>query len=544
MSNITLKEKRLGVKDLVQSNIGLISVVGMFYAICCAGAYGIEEMIPEAGPGVTILLLLILPLIWALPYSNICAELGSARPVEGGSIMWVKEALGEFWFAIMVFTNVIWALVCNSVYVVLSVNYLGNIVELTDAQAYIIKLLMVLIFFIINVVGLKEVSVVSTVLSILIILVFAFVAIVGFANWNFSPIEPFMSEEYDGLLGAIGAGIAIGVWMYSGFDEISLMAGEIRDARKVIPKALMIVVPLISLTYLLPTIGGLATVGNWESWTTEPGGVGYATVLTQNLSPVFGIIFMIVAILGQLSIFNVCIATGGRCILILSDQNFGPKFLARLTRKKGTPYVGLVIVAIVTALLIPFDFTFLVLVEVFFMVTVVALTTIAAMILKRRIPKEEVPFQTPGGKVGHTIMAVVIIAICVFTILSNGTDWFLGGLLWILAVPLLYLIFKRLYKGSTVMEPELYPINPKTKLGFGDLQRIGKTYVGIGLFSTFSRFFLGWYEGEWGHEYYLEEYEEGLFSNFDLMLKVILIVGIATIIAGLVFYMAGKKIEK
>lgn len=94
------------------------------------------------------------------------------------------------------------------------------------------------------------------------------------------------------------------------------------------------------------------------------------------------------------------------------------------------------------------------------------------------------------------------------------------------------------------MEPELYPINPKTKLGFGDLQRIGKTYVGIGLFSTFSRFFLGWYEGEWGHEYYLEEYEEGLFSNFDLMLKVILIVGIATIIAGLVFYMAGKKIEK
>lgn len=42
MSNITLKEKRLGVKDLVQSNIGLISVVGMFYAICCAGAYGIE----------------------------------------------------------------------------------------------------------------------------------------------------------------------------------------------------------------------------------------------------------------------------------------------------------------------------------------------------------------------------------------------------------------------------------------------------------------------------------------------------------------------
>lgn len=175
----TLKE-RTGIKDIVKSNVGVLPVVCMFYAIVCAGAYGIEEMIPECGPGMTIVMLLVLPLVWALPYGFICAELGSARPVEGGSLMWVKEALGEFWLAVIVFSNVIWGLVCNTVYVVLAVSYLNSIIDLSATQSYILKILMVLIFFIINVIGLKEVSVVSTVLSILIILTFAVVAVVGF----------------------------------------------------------------------------------------------------------------------------------------------------------------------------------------------------------------------------------------------------------------------------------------------------------------------------------------------------------------------------
>ena len=164
-----LPDKRHGVKDVVASDVSVLSVVAMFYAICCAGAFGIEEMIPECGPGLTIVLLLVMPVCWALPYSLICAEMGSARPVEGGNLMWVKEALGEFWFAIMVFCNVIWSLVCNTVYVVLAVGYLGKIVPLTDFQSICLKVVMILIFFTINILGVRDVGIVSTVLSIIIV---------------------------------------------------------------------------------------------------------------------------------------------------------------------------------------------------------------------------------------------------------------------------------------------------------------------------------------------------------------------------------------
>lgn len=533
---------RSGVKDVIKSKVGVLSVVGMFYAICCAGAYGIEEMVPECGPGLTIVLLIILPLVWAYPYGMICAEMGAARPVEGGSLIWVKEALGEFWFAIMAFSNVIWSLVCNTVYVVLAVSYLGSFVELTALEAYLLKLLMIVIFFIINVVGLKEVSIVSTVMSIIILVAFAGVAIVGFLNWNQNPMEPFIPDDV-GVFEGIGAGLAIGIWMYSGFDEMSLFAGEIKGAERIIPKALMIVIPLIMLTYILPTLAGLASVGHWENWTTESDGIGYASVLTENAGLGFGILFMVVAIIGQCSIFNVCLATGSRCILILSDEHLGPQFFSRLTKKKGAPYVGLTIVAVVSAILIPFSFAFLVVIDVFFMVIVSALTVIAAFILRRAIPKEDIPFKIPGGTPVHTLMCISVLIICVLSTLLNGTDWFLGGLLWILIVPILYILCKRQFGGLTVKDPELHPVHPKTKLGLRDLHKVGYFYMGIGIFAILSRWFLQWYEGDWAEEFYVEEWGSGLFSDFGLMLTTITLTGVITFVVGIIFYLLGRKIE-
>ena len=537
-------DRRHGVKDLVVSKVGVLSVVGMFYAICCAGAFGIEEMIPECGPGLTIVMLLVLPVCWALPYALICAEMGSARPVEGGNLMWVKEALGEFWFAIMVFCNVLWSLVCNTVYVVLAIGYLGKIVPLTDFQSMALKVVMILIFFTINILGVRDVSIVSTVLSIIIVLAFAAVTVVGFANWNQSPVTPFFSDEYDNAFGHIGAGLAIGIWMYSGFDELSVIAGEVKDAHRIIPKALMIVVPLIAMTYILPTMAGLASVGEWADWTTEPDGTGYSAVLTQFAGPAFGVMFMIVAIIGQASIFNVCITTGSRCILMLADEHYGPKFVANLTKNRGVPYVGLIIVAAVTMLLIPFSFTFLVVVDVFFMIMVTSLTVIACMVLKRRLPKEEFHFTIPGGTVLHTVFGVVILAICVLSTLVNGTDYFLGGMIWILAVPILYVLAKWKYHGSSVADPAGYPINPRTHLGYGDVSRIGLLYVGIGWFAVFARFFLNWYEGSWGEEYYLDEYESGVFSDFNAMLHMILIIGIVCVVGGLILWGIGRKVDR
>ncbi|MDR2133248.1 MAG: APC family permease [Clostridiales Family XIII bacterium] len=583
------KVRRIGVKDIVTKRVGVLSVVGMFYAMCCAGAFGIEEMIPETGPGLAIVMLVALPFVWALPYSYILAELGSARPVEGGNIVWVKEALGEFWFGVMVFVNFLWGLVANTVYVVLAVSYLGTMVEIDNMQAYAMKLGLIAIFFVVNILGIKEVGMVNTIFSAFVMAAFLIVAVVGLANWTSNPMEPFMSDSYDGaVFPTLGAGLAIGLWMYSGFDEISLVAGEIKDSHRVIPRALMIVIPLMIATYVLPTLGGLASVGNWELWTTEPEGFGYHTVLQEFAPMGFTFFFIVVAVLGQCSIFNMCIAVAARASLILSDEHFGPKSLAKLTSKRGTPWVSLLVVVVVTAALLGApdrqnEFTFLVVLDVFFSVIVCGLTVISAYILKRRIPEEEVPFKAPGGKGMHNVMVGLCLFFCVAMLLLNGTDYFVGGMIIILAIPIVYVICKRVWKGVSVKEPEAYPIDPRTKLGFGDLKRIGGYFMGFGAFGVLGRFFLAWYESGWAPGYaafpedfeaweedvvadypeltvaltdrngltdgsvwipgyYEMEYEEGFFANWDGMLSTILWLGIAAIAAGLALFLVGRRL--
>ena len=44
------------------------TVVFMIFCLCAAGAYGIEEMIPQAGPGLTLVMLIVLPFVWSTPY--------------------------------------------------------------------------------------------------------------------------------------------------------------------------------------------------------------------------------------------------------------------------------------------------------------------------------------------------------------------------------------------------------------------------------------------------------------------------------------------
>ncbi|MEG1583888.1 MAG: hypothetical protein RR361_02400, partial [Anaerovorax sp.] len=90
-----------GVAGLKKYDMKVSGIVFMIYCLVAAGAFGIEEMIPASGPGLTILMLLIFPIVWALPISNMVAELGaeaaaagavSPDGVEVGNILFDMEA--------------------------------------------------------------------------------------------------------------------------------------------------------------------------------------------------------------------------------------------------------------------------------------------------------------------------------------------------------------------------------------------------------------------------------------------------------------------
>lgn len=569
---------------LKKHDIKVSTVVFMIFCLCAAGCYGIEEMIPESGPGLTMIMLVVLPIIWSTPLGLVAAELGSARPQEGGYYKWVQEALGEYWGFQAGWWRTISIYIDNTLYVILAGGYLANWFELSWGAEMAFKVAMILIFTWINIRGVKDVGIVSTILSILVIVAFGMVAICGFMNWEQNPMSPITADGAWGTMGFtgiafadwvyyIGMGIAIGMWMYSGYESMSTIAGEVENPQ-VIPKATMITVPLIMAVYIFPTLAGLATlnmdrvtevlgdnaptiiadtaaewevgineVQPWMFWGSEVGTVGYADVVTTNWGPAFGLFFVIVAVLAQCSIYNTYIASGSRGFFALADDYLAPPILVKCDKKHGVPYISVLTVGIVNLILCNFAFSAVVVVDVFLLISAYVMIFISAMILRKRIPQEELKFKIPGS---YGFLCLICLVPCVVAFVAffiNGTDYFIGGMLGIVSGPILYYIWKRMYGGLAKKDPVAYPLNPKTKLAVGDTKRISFTFGILAVFGFIGYPWLQWFEGDWGPDYYVETGNPGFLSDFDLMLDIILYGSIVMAVIAIIFYIVSVKVE-
>ena len=539
-----------GVAGLKKYDVKVAGIVFMLYCLVGAGAFGIEEMIPDAGPGMTLILLMMFPIIWAYPISNLVAECGAILPSEGGVYVWVREAFGEFWGFQAGWWGTVSTYITNGVYVALVADYVSQMIPMSELAVHVLKIGMILIFTIINLMGVKEVEKVSTVLSILIVLAFLLVAVVGFINWETNPMDPMMPEDYN-IIDSLGGGICICVWMYCGYECISNMAGEVKNPQ-VIPKGLIIAMPLVALTYILPTLGGLASLpaGSWQDWSTEGGfgghNVGYASILTTHLGDAWGYIFLVIAIISQCAIFNTYLASGSRGFFVLADDNLCPKFLVKVSRKKGVPYVGIISLAIVTVILAQSDFTTLVSMEVVFILALYIILPISVIKLRKKYPIEERKAEglyfMKGGRAGLVFYCGCPIIIAIIALLINGTDYFFIGLIGTGTGPVVYLIFKWLYGGMYKSDPAAHPLNSKTRLAFGDTFRVGLYMIIAGVFSFAGQLWLQWYEidyGEWGPDDY---------DTFGTMIPTILDIlkwgGLILAAAGIVIVLIGKAVEK
>ena len=78
----------------LRRDIRPLALFATMFAMLNGGPYGLEEVVPLAGPGLSVFVLSARAILWAVPYALIVAELVSARPAEGGVYQWFRAGLG------------------------------------------------------------------------------------------------------------------------------------------------------------------------------------------------------------------------------------------------------------------------------------------------------------------------------------------------------------------------------------------------------------------------------------------------------------------
>ena len=397
---------------------GLFAFIFVMYSYTTAGPFGLEDQVTTSGPGLTLIYHLILPFFWCIPVSLVAAELTTAVPVEGGFYRWVRAGFGDFWGFLAGWWNWSASFVLGGVYAVLFSDYLSfYFPQVTGWKHYLVSLGLIALIAYINVRGIQMVGVVATVLEVFILLPVVVLCAVAIPKWQHNPFSPFIPPHVPPFQ-VFGVGLALGLWLYSGYEQLSTVAEEVENPQRSYPITLALVVPLSMATYFLPTMLSLAALGNWQQWHTR-----YFSDAAQLIGGGWlGFWMTLAAMVTNVSILNATVLTSTRMPFAMAEDGYLPPVLTATHPRFGTPWVAILASSLVYGLLAFHTLAELITVYMWLRIATTVLTVLSAWRLRQTWPDLARPFRIPWGRAG--LLYVVVAPLVMSAVALLGSDRF------------------------------------------------------------------------------------------------------------------------
>ncbi len=423
---------------------GLFYFVWVMFSYCTGGPFGLEDMVTTSGPGITLLFLLFVPFFWSIPVSLVSAELTTAMPVEGGFYRWVRAGFGDLWGFLAGWWNWTASFLLGAVYAVQFADYLGfYFPQLVGWRHHVIALIVIALITWINVRGIQAVGKFATGLELFILLPVLVVTVIGLAKWHHNPFVPWI-PPHQPKFNVFGIGLALALWLYSGYEQCSTVAEEVDNPQRSYPLALAIVVPMSIAVYFLPTFASLAALGNWQVWHTRY----FSDAAALIGGPWLGGWMTVAAVITNIALLNATVLTSTRMPFAMAEDGYLPPGLTRQHPRYRTPWVAIVLSAVVYAFLSVMTLTQLISIYSWLRIATTILTVLAAWQLRRKRPEMNRPFVIPGGRMGLVYAVAAPLVMSVVAMLGSDRYGTIGGMIGLALGPVIYLVFRRKVVGA------------------------------------------------------------------------------------------------
>ncbi|HEY1659395.1 MAG TPA: APC family permease, partial [Candidatus Sulfotelmatobacter sp.] len=413
---------------------GLFYLVFVMFSYTTGGPFGLEDMVTTSGPGMTLIYLLVLPFFWCIPVSLVSAELTTAMPVEGGFYRWTRAAFGDFWGFLAGWWNWSASFLLGGAYAVLFTDYLVYYFPgISGWEHYFISVALIAVITWINVRGIQMVGQLATALELFMLVPVIAMIAMGFAHWHQNPFQPFI-PPHQPTFKIFGVGLALGLWLYSGYEQLSTVAEEVVDPQRAYPRALALVVPLSIAAYFLPALAGLASAGGWEKWHT-----GYFSDAARIIGgPWLGTWMTLAAMVSNVALLNSTVLTTTRMPFAMAQDGYLSAALTKKHSRYDTPWLAILVSCVIYALLAWQSLGQLISVYLWLRSATTVLTVLSAWKLRRTQPEMARAFVIPGGRWG--LMYVVAAPVVMALVALLGSDRFatIGGVIAVLLGPVVY----------------------------------------------------------------------------------------------------------
>jgi len=388
---------------------------------------------------VTLALLVLTPIFWSLPVALAMAELASAMPDEGGYVTWTRRAFGPYWAFLVGWWSWIDSFVDVAVYPALFVEYLRFwIPEMTGVERWFLVVVFIVALTGLNLCGVRPTGHAAVALAVVSIAPAAALTVAALMGPRIAPWTP-MAPAGQGLE-ALGLGLAVLMWNYSGWDTPSTILGETRAPERAFPSAMFLVLPVLTAAYLLPVGAALASGAlPWNEWTT-----GTLPVIGLSVGgPWLGHALAAGALLSTAGLFMSLLLTNSRLPYVLARDHAMPAWLGAVDPRFGTPWTAVVLSAACYAAFAAFSFKELIVLNVW-LYSLSLLVELAAFVwLRVTAPEMPRPWRVPGGFAGAIGVAVFPLLFCVGAIATAGWTNTIAGAAAALTGPLAYRVLGR-----------------------------------------------------------------------------------------------------
>ena len=396
-----------------------LSLVFILYFSTSGGAYTTESLVREVGPGLALLTLILVPLVYSLPEILIVGELASMLPEEGGYYRWVERAFGEFWAFQNGWLTWMYSLVDMAIYPKLFVTYLAYFrPELPAKGIVVVGLVVIWGATALNLMGAGRVGRSSVIAGGIILAGFAALSVAALAQASHAPWHPFASPGRTGVSG-LGVGLSIALWNYIGWDNASTVQGEVQSASRSYPRALSYALPLVIAGYMVPLLTALAAT-DWTTW-REGGWPSVAAQVGGGFGPLLGAWIAIGGMVSAIALFNALLLAYSRIPFVMAMDGLLPAPLAR-TDARGTPRNAVLFAAVCYSLFMLIPFNGLVVADVLLYSLALMLEFGALIQLRRREPQLRGVFRIPLGTAGVAMLAALPMAVLLLVVGLSVAD--------------------------------------------------------------------------------------------------------------------------
>jgi APA family basic amino acid/polyamine antiporter len=282
------------------------------------------------------------------------AKLSSQFPHVGGFYVFLKSAFGTlpaflFGWSMLVVINTGSLAALSLVFT----SYLSSFFPMSENVQVVVAIITIILLTIMNIFGVKFGSIFASIFTSAKLLGILFVVFLGlfwgtnhdvnFFNTNFPPNSNNLS-----LISALGLAL-IGVsFSFGGYQHATFVAAEVKNADKIVPRAMVIGILIVCLAYLTINIAYLRFLPI-EQIAASKMVASDAISTIWTLGGKFISFLIIISVVGTIGIY---ILTAPRIYFAMADDGLFFKKFAQIHPKYKTPFWAIIVQSIWTIVLL------------------------------------------------------------------------------------------------------------------------------------------------------------------------------------------------